>query len=198
MRTFAQLKKRKVVPFIEAGLHLVQCSGKRRDEDTWNGRPGSNGASNNSNGSDRGYPMSSWLNNIDSKFYTGLIVALANTPRFLSVTLTFEDAPSLLIDKSLLPMFGDSITGDAEGDLVPIFLDLAGLPEGSTGIVCGVAGKLVDGLSLLGCGGEVVGIGSELSYLSTARAGTVVLSGERAARGLEVLRPLLDQEESDE
>lgn len=188
MRTFAQLKKRKVVPFINPGLHLVQCSGKKRDDD-WAGRPGSNGTS-SGNGSDGGYPMSSWLNNIDSKLYTGLIVALANTPRFLSVTLTLEDAPSLLIDKNLLAMFGDSITGDAEGDLVPIFLDLAGLPEGSTGIVCGVAGKLVDGLSL---GGDV-GIGSELSYLSTARAGTVIVSGEKAGRGLEVLKPLLEEE----
>jgi len=186
MRTFAHLRKRKVVPFIEAGLHLVQCSGKRRDDD-WMERPASNGTSNGST-SDAGYPLSSWLNTIDSKLYTGLIVALANTPRFLSVTLTREDAPSLLLDKSLLPMFGDSITGDAEGDLVAIFLDLAGLPEGSTGIVCGVAGKLVEGLSL---GGDV-GVGSELSYLSTARAGAVVLSGDAAARGLEVLRPLLE------
>lgn len=186
MRTFAHLKKRKVVPFIADGLHLVQCSGKRRD-DEWCDRPASNGTS-NGNGWDHGQQMSSWLNTIDPKLYTGLIVALANTPRFLSITLTSEDAPSLLIDKNLLPMFGDSITGDAEGDLVPIFLDLAGLPEGSTGIVCGVAGKLVNGLSL---GGDV-GIASELSYLSTARAGAVILSGESAARGLEVLRPLLE------
>lgn len=192
MRTFAHLKKRKVVPFIEDGLRLVQCSGKRRDDEWAGGRPGSNGTSSNGNGSDGGYPMSSWLNTIDSKLYTGLIVALANTPRFLSVTLTLEDAPSLLIDKNLLAMFGDSITGDAEGDLVPIFLDLAGLPEGSTGIVCGVAGKLV---GVLSSGGEV---GTELSYLSTARAGAVILSGEKAARGLEVLKPLLEEEEERE
>lgn len=189
MRTFAQLRKRKVVPFVEDGLHLVQCSGKRRD-DEWGNRPASNGTSNGNSSSDGdGQSLSSWLNTIDSKLYTGLIVALANTPRFLSVTLTLEDAPSLLIDKSLLPMFGDSITGDAEGDLVPIFLDLSGLPEGSTGIVCGVAGKLVDGLSL---GGDI-GIGSELSYLSTARAGAVILSGESASRGLKVLKPLLEE-----
>lgn len=181
-RTFAQLKKRKVVPFIEPGLHLMQCSGKRM-HDEWADRPGSNGKR-----ADSGYQMSSRFNSIDLKLYTGLIVALANAPKFISVTLTLEDAPSLLLDKNQLTIFGDTITGDAEGDLVPIFLNLASLPEGITGIVCGVASKLVDGLLLDGG----IGIGGELSYLSTARAGAVILSREGAARGLEVLKPLFD------
>jgi len=185
VRTFAHLRKRKVVPFVEPGLHLVQCSGKRRD-DEWSERPASNGISNATHSE---YPLSSWLKSIDSKLYTGLMVALANEPRFISITLTVEDAPSLLIDKRLFAMFGDSITGDADRDLVAIFLDLAKLPEGSTGIVCGVAGKLVDGLRLLG--GDV-GVGIELGYLSTARAGTVILSAEAAAKGIEVLKPLFE------
>lgn len=186
LRTFSQLKKRNVVPFVEPGLHLVQCSGKELvREDEYSSRPASNG-----NGANGPHHQSSWLDNIDSKLYVGLISALVLQPKFLSVTLAQEDAPSLLLDKSLLWLFGDSIAGDTEGDLVPIFLDLVNLPLESTGIVCGVAGKLVDDIRIH----EPAGLqGSELSYLSTARAGAVILSSEGSARALEALDPLLDK-----
>ncbi|KAL3423167.1 hypothetical protein PVAG01_04914 [Phlyctema vagabunda] len=183
VRTFTHLRKRKVVPFVTHGLHLVQCSATENgSDDDFSSRPGSHGS-----GSDR---PSSWLENIDSKFFLGLVAALVMQPKFLSVTLTQDDAPSLLIDKSLLGVFGNSIAGDTDGDLVPIFLDLVDLPLESTGIVCGVAGKLVEEMRL----NETPGMnGSELSYLSTARAGAVILSSEGSARALEVLRPLLDE-----
>jgi hypothetical protein len=186
LRTFSQLKKRNVVPFVEPGLHLVQCSGKELvREDEYSSRPVSNG-----NGANGSHHQISWLDNIDSKLYAGLISALVLQPKFLSVTLAQEDAPSLLLDKSLLWLFGDSIAGDTEGDLVPIFLDLVNLPLESTGIVCGVAGKLVDDIRIH----EPAGLqSSELSYLSTARAGAVILSSEGSARALEALDPLLDK-----
>lgn len=120
----------------------------------------------------------------------GLVSALVQQPRFLSVTLAQDDAPSLLVDKSLLWLFGNSIAGDTDGDLVPIFLDLVDLPLESTGIVCGVAGKLVDEMR-----GSTVEL-PELSYLSTARAGAVVLSGEGSIRALEALLPLLEKTEA--
>lgn len=73
---------------------------------------------------------------------------------------------------------------------MPIFLDLVNLPLESTGIVCGVAGKLVEGMRLA----EKDGVGgSELSYLSTARAGAVILSREGSVWGLETLLPLLEK-----
>lgn len=73
---------------------------------------------------------------------------------------------------------------------MPIFLDLVDLPLESTGIVCGVAGKLVEGMRLDGKDG--LG-GSELSYLSTARAGAVILSKEGSVWGLDALLPLLEK-----
>jgi len=187
IRTFNLLKKRNVVPFVEPGLHLVQCSGKDllSSSDPYPSR--TNGYS----------PTSepSWLDNIDSKLYLALVSALISQPRFLSLTLATDDAPSLLLDKELLGVFGDSIAGDTEGDLVPIFLDLGGLPAESTGIVCGVAGKLVDEMRIPGSAEEgdegIGGGGSELSYLSTARAGAVILSSEGSERALEALAPLL-------
>jgi hypothetical protein len=179
-RTFNQLKKRNVIPFIEPNLHLVQCSGKyMSNEGNYHSRAQSNG----SNGKSMG---SKWLAEIDTKLYMGLIAALTIQPRFLSVTLTKDDAPSLLVDKDLLYLFHDSVAGDTESDLVPIFLNLSSLPLESTGIVCGVAGRLVDETRMAGSHG------GELSYLSTARAGAVILSLEDSAPALRVLLPLLE------
>lgn len=190
LRTFSHLKKRNVIPFVEPSLHLVQCSGKEvlhSSQDEYSHR---NGHGTNGNGSPPHSSSSAWLENIDPKLYIGLITALVSQPRFLSITLAQDDAPSLLIDKTLLPLFGSSIAGDTEGDLVPIFLDLVDLPLESTGIVCGVAGKLVEGMRLA----EKDGVGgSELSYLSTARAGAVILSREGSVWGLETLLPLLEK-----
>jgi hypothetical protein len=195
VRTFAQLKKRNVIPFVEPGLHLVQCSGKELlPEDEYPSRPTSNSASNGTNGFSAQSPSSAWLDNIDSKLYIGLISALVSRPRFLSITLEQDDAPSLLIDKCLVGLFGNSIVGDTEGDLVPIFLDLVDLPLESTGIVCGVAGKLVDGMRMESP--DTDASGSELSYLSTARAGAVILSSEGSARALKQLLPLLGKGDS--
>lgn len=186
IRTFSQLRKRNVVPFVEQGLNLVQCAGKELLHEDEYSRPKSNG-----NGAY--HPSTaSWLDNIDPKLYVGLVSALVQCPRFLSVTLTEEDAPSLLLDKSLLWLFGDSIAGDTESDLVPIFLDLVDLPLESTGIVCGVAGKLVDEMRV----GEASTHAAELSYLSTARAGAVILSPEGSAMALQALGPLLKEAES--
>jgi hypothetical protein len=116
-----------------------------------------------------------------------MISAFVSQPRFLSVTLAKDDPPSLLLDKSLLDIFGDSLVGDTEGELVPIFLDLSSLSYEATGIVCGVAGKLVADMESQGS--------SELSYLSTARAGAVILSTEQAVRALDILKPMLDKQE---
>ncbi|KAK0123856.1 hypothetical protein ONS95_008849 [Cadophora gregata] len=208
IRTFKQLRKRGVVPFIEPDLNLVQCSGKEiLPDDSYHSHSHSNSRSNSgSNGYSNGHtshhiPENTFLSTIDPKFYIGLISALITQPRFLSITLAQDDPPSLLLDKSLLWLFGNSIAGDVDGELVPIFLDLAGLPLESTGIVCGVAGKLCEVERMGGCGekngdvdAEMESEGAELSYLSTARAGAVILSKGGSVRALEALGPLLETE----
>ncbi|KAH8591492.1 hypothetical protein B0O99DRAFT_654403 [Bisporella sp. PMI_857] len=189
LRTFAQLKKRNVTPFIVQDLHLIQGSGKDALSSSDDYRPSSNGYNGHNT-------PSSWLDKINPKFYVGLTFALVQQPRFLSVTLTQDTAPSVVMDKQLLWLFGDSIAGDTEADLVPIFLDLAHLPLESTGIVCGVAGKLVDEMKVQELadqnGAHGQNINAELSYLSTARAGAVILTAEGAAMALQALEPLLE------
>lgn len=101
------------------------------------------------------------------------------------------------------------LLGSKDDFLVPITLDLGELPFEATGIVCGVAGKLCGG-DLGGGGGgtegekdfwngEGAGEGGgggelemeskiEMSYLSTARAGTVVVNEVDLERAMRVLR----------
>lgn len=182
-RTFAQLKKRNVVPMVKADLLLVQCTGNEASQDQ---------TMSNGRGTLHEDGRPSWLDRIDTKVYTGLVSALVNEPKFISVTLTQDEPPSLLLDKALVPLFGDSIQG-TNVELVPIFLDLVDLPLESTGIVCGVASKLVNEMHM-----QVTAQGTELSYLSTARAGAVILPAEGCAKALETLEPLLEPDDVDD
>ncbi|KAK1599580.1 ACT domain-containing protein [Colletotrichum navitas] len=181
VRTFDLLKKRSVSPYVEADLLLVQCSGRETSqlggELSHTQRPSlSRQVTGNSH-------RQTWLDNIDTKLYTAMISALAARPRFISITLAQDDPPSLLVDKSLLGLFGESLVGDTKTNLTPIFLDLESLPLEATGIVCGVAGTLVQDMR--------TGDSAGLSYLSTARAGAVILSCEQSIRALEILTPKL-------
>ncbi|KAF5024893.1 hypothetical protein F66182_3051, partial [Fusarium sp. NRRL 66182] len=162
-RTFGTLKKRNVAPRIEEALELVQCSGREASQlaNFTHQRPS---ISRHTTGNGR---RPSWADNVDTKLYTCIISALVSQPRFMSVTLAQDDPPSLLLDKNLLHIFGDSLVGDVDACLIPIFLDLKCLPLEATGIVCGVAGILVQD--------SQIAESSELSYLSTAQAGAVIL-----------------------
>lgn len=181
-RTFELLKKRHVAPYVDDGLELVQCSGREIshfDNHSYQ-RPS---LSRQVTGNPR---RTSWTDTVDTKLYTCIISALVSQPRFISLTLAQDDPPSLLLDRKLLDVFGDSLVGDTDAKLIPIFLNLANLPSEVTGIVCGVAGRLVEKMHLAES--------SELSYLSTARAGAVVLPEEQSVRALAILQPLLSTE----
>ncbi|KAK4453665.1 ACT domain-containing protein [Podospora aff. communis PSN243] len=182
VRTFEQLTKRNVTPYVEDGLRLIHCSG--RESSSIRGYSGRPSFSRTPTGN--GTRTKSWVDTVDTKLYTSVVSALVSQPRFLSITLAQEDPPSLLLDKELLNVFGDSLVGPTEGTLVPIFLDLDNLPFEATGIVSGVAGKLVQDMQMMES--------AELSYLSTARAGAVILSEEQSVRALAVLKSSLVKE----
>lgn len=129
---------------------------------------------------------------------------------FLSITLTATEPISLFLERRLLPRLGRTLLGasapeDPRDTLVPVTFDLAALPMEATGIVCGVAGCLAAGLeSLRELGHAGFGRGGghedgreesegeqgpvEVTFLSTAKAGTVLVKEsdlERALRALE-------------
>ncbi|KAI9726077.1 MAG: hypothetical protein M1828_002085 [Chrysothrix sp. TS-e1954] len=189
-RTFALLARRSIAPVVDPSLRLVQTAGRK---DTLRGGTGAHASS-----------APALL-----KLQLGLIKSLVMVPRprFISVTLTDTEPASILLERELLANFGEKggedesfnsiLLGNREEALVPIMLDLRDLPMESTGIVCGVAGRLVGGTATntsavfepLTPGSLDDPTGSiEMSYLSTARAGTVMVSEAELERALEALR----------
>ncbi|KAJ4293556.1 hypothetical protein N0V90_008839 [Kalmusia sp. IMI 367209] len=168
-RTFATLKRCNIVPTVDSCLRLVQCAGRR---------DGANGMNQSRN-------RNSMTSAADDALHLGLVKCLISPPypKFLSLTLTDSEPASLLLDHTLLPNFAqDILLGSKDDFLIPITLDLRDLPMESTGIICGVAGRLV--------GGTTGQLGSpvEMSYLSTARAGTVMVAEDELKRALGALR----------
>ena len=159
-RTFAMLKRRNIIPKVETDIRLVQCAGRRDDPSSFSAD--------------------------EAGLQLGLTKCLIHQPRFLSLTLTEGEPASLLLEKRLISNFSSQnvLLGSKEDYLIPITLDLEALPPEATGIVCGVADKLVGGSkkNLLGDGNI------EMSYLSTARAGTVMVEEKDLERAMEALR----------
>ncbi|MCJ1390176.1 hypothetical protein MMC18_003034 [Xylographa bjoerkii] len=160
-RTFALLRRRAIVLKVHRDIRLVQCAGRR--DTLGNGHSSAH----------------------DLQLQIGLTKCIVHPPRFLSLTLTESEPPSLLLEKSSLPHFGgdDVLLGSKDEFLIPITLNLEPLPLEATGIVCGVAGKLVGSA---GGGGQVMRP-VEMSYLSTARAGTVMVNEMDLERAVELL-----------
>lgn len=126
----------------------------------------------------------------------------------LTATATDPSASILLEKRLLLRFSSDErgdnlLLGSLDDVLIPIILDLRNLPLEATGIVCGVAGRMATGnhtrndedqtssehLDLLfESTGRMTGRQSmnqrsdsqsiEMSFLSTARAGTVIVTEE--------------------
>ncbi|OCK80602.1 hypothetical protein K432DRAFT_404575 [Lepidopterella palustris CBS 459.81] len=171
-RTFATLKRRNIIPTVDPRIRLIQCAG-RKDASR-------SGSITSANGT-RSFTTSA----ADDALHLGLVKCLIMQPypRFLSLTLTDTEPASLLLDHALLPNFTqDVLLGSKDDFLIPITLDLRDLPLESTGIVCGVAGRLVGGTAGL------IESPVEMSYLSTARAGTVMVGEDELERALGALR----------
>ncbi len=169
-RTFATLKRRNVIPSVDSSIRLIQCASCKDTSRSNNGKR--NGGSTSSS--------------VQTTINMGLVKCLIAQPRFLSVTLTDSEPASILLEKRLQQMFdpADVLLGSKDDILIPITLDLQELPLESTGIVCGVAGRLLGGTS----GG--IGPAVEMSYLSTARAGTVMVAEDELDRALATLKSM--------
>jgi len=159
-RTFSLLSKHQIVPKFDRNIRLVQCASRTENPDTFVAD--------------------------DLALQHGLTRCLIHQPRFLSVTMTTDQSASLLLEKRLVSNF--DMTGDWENVLlgakddilIPIILDLASLGMDASGIVCGVAGKLV--------GGPGVVRPIDLSYLSTAKAGVVIVDEKDLDDAMHALR----------
>ncbi|OAA72261.1 hypothetical protein ISF_01334 [Cordyceps fumosorosea ARSEF 2679] len=199
-RTFELLKKRQVAPFVDPSLELLLAGGRDVAQlpgafANYYGLPPSRRGSGSGSGGGGGSPTTTdgrrrgavWADGVDPRLFNCIVSALVSQPRFLSVTLAEDDPPSVLMDRHLLPLFGDSVVGDFNTTLVPIFLNLENLPSEVTGVVSGVAGTLVQEMKVCNM--------LEMSYLSTARASAVVLPQEQAERALAILDKCMEMAE---
>ena len=201
-RTFNTLRKRKVVPSVDPSIQLVQCAGRK---DTLRAGNGSHSSS----------------TNVKQRLQLGLVKCLTTfpRPRFFSLTLTDTEPASLLLEKHLLVNFESTdsadhgtsddqvLLGNKADVLIPIMLDLKNLPIESTGIVCGIAGRLV-GRSTQDTTEHDLELeqplhahasfpfnsnGVDLSYLSTARAGALIIKQEELKSALIALKGRVDE-----
>jgi len=178
-RTFKLLRKHKITPRVDPDIELVTCAGIK----------------------DNTPSLSSSANSTQAILHHGLLRCLTapEIPRFLSLTLTSSDSASLTLEKRLLSLFRDGgediLLGKDSPEQVPITLDLRELPLESTGIVCGVANRLVDGMRGRIGGASGGGARFEMSYLSTARAGHVVVFEDELEDAMESLQGIGEGEE---
>ena len=164
-KTFKLLKRNGITAFVDDRIELVTCAGVKDST-------ASTSASNFSEG----------------KLQLGLTKCLASTPppNFLSLTLTASESASLTLEKRLISYFyneGEELLLGKDGpEQVAITLDLKDLPLESTGIVCGVASRLTDGMK--GRIGDIF----NMSYLSTAKAGHVIVYMDELEDAMAALR----------
>lgn len=154
-KTFATLRMNHIEPKVDPTLELKTCAGYRSDDQA-----------------------------TQDKLILGLTRSLLSRPRFLSITLTESDTVSLTMEKGLLEQFpqsGKNILLQDDRTNMTVVLDLRGLPDGSTGIVCGVAGRLIERMSSHG-------VPFNMSYLSTAKAGNVIVQQDEVEDVLLALR----------
>jgi len=112
----------------------------------------------------------------------GLTKCLIHQPRFLSITMTKDQSASLLLEKRLVSNFnmaGDwenALLGAKDDILIPITFEL---PFGvdASGIVCGVARRLVEGPGAL-----------DMTYLSTIGSGIVMVEEKDLDTAMRSLR----------
>lgn len=167
-RTFKILARNNITPFVDPSIELVTCAGLKDST-----------------------PHSSETNFTEGKLQLGIARCLTASyppPKFFSVTLTDNESASLTLEKRLLQYFPEEgeeiLLGTQSPEQIPITLDLKDLPRESTGIVCGVSSRLTEGMKGRISATEMF----NMSYLSTSRAGHVIVYEDELADVMEALR----------
>ena len=215
MRTFRKLKRSDIKPMVHRDLRIVNCAGNRdydaaAEERLKNDLMQVLLSTTSETLQTAANTAPSILDLAISNLPSTETQLLKSRPdfstSFLSLTLTCSEPISLFLEHRLLSRLGSTLLGakDDEDTLILITLDLrtlGGLEDRgkeSVGIVCGVAGRLAQGSSeetgrdeWLGgdAGGgkrEKGGIG-DITFLSTAKAGTVLVRADELERAVQAL-----------
>ncbi|KAF2212086.1 hypothetical protein CERZMDRAFT_97999 [Cercospora zeae-maydis SCOH1-5] len=167
-RTFKILARNNITPSVDPTIELITCAGLKDST-----------------------PHFSETNFTEGKLQLGIakcLTAAHPPPKFFSVTLTDNESASLTLEKRLLQYFAedgeDILLGTQSPEQIPITLDLTDLPRESTGIVCGVSSRLTEGMRGRIRPTEMF----NMSYLSTSRAGHVIVYEDELSDVMEALR----------
>lgn len=168
LKTFQILARNHISPSVDPSLQLITCAGLKDST-----------------------PGSSTSNFTQGKLDVGIAKCLTTThpfpPKFFSLTLTDSESASFTLEKRLLENFflgGEEILlGTQAPEQIPITLDLHMLPVESTGIVCGVSSRLIEGMK-----GRLGREMFNMSYLSTSRAGHVIVYEDELEDAMDALR----------
>lgn len=185
-RTFTKLAKHEIEPIVNRSLRLVSCAGSR-DVDLEANRLLKEDLIQVLLAGPRNsvVPPTAKASNGDHLTKT----VQDYTTSFLSITLSSEPV-SVLMEERLLPQLGQSLLG-SKGDediLVPIVFDLQSLGWTATGIVGGVAGRLSQGPISREVEEEAATQEAlEISFLSSAKAGSVIVQARHLDRALQAL-----------
>lgn len=101
-------------------------------------------------------------------------------PEYFTITRTSLNELSLILPKSekirrLLGFDSKLIIGSTQDVIIPISIDLSKLPIDSTGIVAGVASKIIHGI---GDNSSLVSYSFEMKYFSMARSAVLMIPKE--------------------
>lgn len=209
VRTFTKLKRNNITPQVDHTISLVSCAGSRefdaqREEQLKNDLLQVLLSTTYLAAHSQPWPSQrpDMDINIDMDMDDGPPSFAA---KFLSLTITSTEPISVLLEDRLLPRLGESLLGakSEEDALIPIILDLRDLPLEATGIVCGVAGRLAQGAnegeqshddstkysptSYNGIGNGFAARTIDISFLSTARAGTVIVKASQLENAIAAL-----------
>lgn len=168
LKTFQILARNHISPSVDTTLQLITCAGLKDST-----------------------PGSSTSNFTQGKLDVGIAKCLTTTqpwpPKFFSLTLTDSESASFTLEKRLLANFPnrgqDILLGTLSPEQIPITLDLQTLPVESTGIVCGVSSRLTEGMK-----GRLGREMFNMSYLSTSRAGHVIVYEDELEDAMDALR----------
>ncbi|RVX72934.1 hypothetical protein B0A52_03287 [Exophiala mesophila] len=217
VRTFTKLKRNNITPQVDQTISLVSCAGSREFDVQTEQQLKNDLLQvllSTTNLAAQSPPWPSQRPDMEISLNTDMDNDLEPPnfgAKFLSLTITSSEPISVLLEDRLLPRLGDSLLGakSEEDALIPIILDLRDLPLEATGIVCGVAGRLAQGASEEGeqshyhdepstkhspTSSSVNSIGNgfatrtiDISFLSTARAGTVIVKASQLENAIAAL-----------
>lgn len=191
IRTFTKLMKNGIEPTVDRKLRLVSCAGSRDCEEKSIRQLKED--------------LIQVLLACDSPKATkhedstlalqdiGVADGVDFAAKFLSMTLSSEPV-SILMEERLLPRLGSTLLGTKgeEDVLIPIVFDLCALGWAATGIVGGVAGRLSQGPISLQLEEETVEP-VEISFLSSAKAGSVIVQAKQLEKALVALQKGMEE-----